>query len=93
MTDSDTVDNVTEGIAWLAKNKGFISLVLGFGGVIMSIIGTCIVIMLWANSVIDGFQGQITRLDKQIMQCNHRIELSETRLCNLEHLIEKELTK
>lgn len=64
--------SINEGLGWLAKNRGFASLVIGFSSVVMSIVGACVVSVWWASAVIHNLHneistGQANHLNRMVM--------------------------
>lgn len=48
----DRAQAIYEGATWLSRNRGFISMVSGFGAVVVAIVVTCGVVIRWADAIV-----------------------------------------
>lgn len=71
MTDKD---EVYESLSWLSKNKGFVSLISLIVTICGSIIVACVVVVSWANNIVDEQQMTNHMLDKRVTMAEAQLD-------------------
>lgn len=76
-------EDIKDGITWLASNKGFVSTIAGFGGVIIAIIVTCVVTMYWGTNLINAMDKRITLNEKRLEIVEENAEHERAKLLKI----------
>lgn len=63
-------DDIQDGLGWLGRNRGFVSLM----SIVGSIIVTCVIVVSWANSIVNEQQHANHMLDKRLSIAEARMD-------------------
>ena len=58
--------DITDGAKWLGRNKGFVSLVIGFGAVVGTIVMSTMTMVRWADGIVHSFDKRLTVTESRL---------------------------
>jgi len=58
--------DIADGARWIGKNKGFVSLIAGFGAVVVTITLSTMTVVRWADGVVHSFDKRLTVTESRL---------------------------